>query len=216
MAEVAAIKAEVRNRVGKGGAREVRRQGQVPGIVYGNNEAPLAVAISMRDLNKERKHTGFMSRMLDLDIDGKKNRVLPREIQFDVVKDTPLHIDFIRISKTSKLIVAVPIVFANEEESAGLKRGGVLNVLVHELEIKCAADSIPETISIDVAGLDIHDTIHLSDIKLGKGVEAAHPERDNTIATLIAPSSVRSEAAKEEGGAAEEEQAAAGSEGKSE
>lgn len=214
MAEMTALKAEIRTQVGTGAARAARRAEQVPGILYGNNEDPIAIAISLRDANKELGQPGFMSHIYELQLDGKKIKALPRDVQYDVVKDTPLHIDFLRVSSKSQIVVGVPVSFINEEASPGLKRGGVLNVLIHELELKCPADSIPEVLEIDVAGLEIGDTIHLGDITLAKGIEAAHPERDDTIATMVAPSSVKSEATTEaEEGEAEAEGEAEKAEG---
>ncbi|MEN8236181.1 MAG: 50S ribosomal protein L25/general stress protein Ctc [Pseudomonadota bacterium] len=205
MAEITALKVELRDRVGTGGARATRRAGQIPGIVYGNNEDPVAIAIELRDANKELNRPGFMSHLYELQLDGKKVRALPRDVQYDVVKGQPLHIDFLRVSRKSQIVVGVPVTFINEDASPGLKRGGVLNVLIHELELKCPADSIPEVLEIDVTGLEIGDTIHLVDVTLAKGIEAAHPDRDNTIATMVAPSSVKSEATAEgEAGEAEE------------
>ena len=212
MAEITALKVEIRDRVGTGGARETRRASKVPGIVYGNNEDPVAIAIELRDVNKELSRPGFMSHLYELQLGGKKIRALPRDVQYDVVRGDPLHIDFLRVSSKSQIVVGVPVSFVNEEDSPGLKRGGVLNVLIHELELRCPADSIPEVLEIDVSGLEIGDTIHLKDINLAKGIEAAHPERDNTIATMVAPSSVKSEATTEADEAEAEAEAAAESE----
>ncbi len=153
-----------------------------------------------------------MSTLYELQLGGNKIRALPRDVQYDVVSGDPFHIDFLRVSSKSQIVVGVPVSFVNEEDSPGLKRGGVLNVLIHELELRCPADSIPEVLEIDVSGLEIGDTIHLKDINLAKGIEAAHPERDNTIATMVAPSSVKSEATTEADEAEAEAEAAAESE----
>lgn len=202
MSNIGSIEAQVRSLVGTGGARAVRREGLIPGVVYGGGQAAVSISIDPRAIEKDSRKAGFFTRMYELNINGKKERVLPRDLQLHVIKDHPIHIDFLRVLKGERLHVSIPIVFVNEDKSPGVKRGGVLNVVVHELELACSADHIPEKIEFDLTGRDIHETIHLSDLKLPKDSNALHPERDNTIATIIAPASVRSSAGASDDGAA--------------
>lgn len=209
MTNITTIAAERRLGLGKGAARAARRANRVPGIIYGNQQDPVAINVDAKSLTQELKKSGFLAKLFDVKIDGKAERALPRALQRDPVKGTPIHIDFMRVSKDSLINVAVPLRIINEEQSPGLKRGGVLNLVMHKLELSCPADHIPETIEIDLDGLEIHDTVHLDDLKLPTGAKPAHPERDQTIATVVAPSSVKAEAeaaaAEAEAGEAEAE-----------
>jgi len=195
--QISEIKASARPRSGKGGARAARREGRVPGVIYGNGAAE-NVTLDHRELTLLWGRGKFLSTIIDLDIDGNKQKVIPREIQLDPVKDLPLHVDFLRLSKDDKIQVAVPVVFVNEEESPGLKKGGVLNVVRHELELVCESDKIPDDIQIDVTGLEVGDSVHISQVKLPAGSASAITDRDFTIATVVAPSGMRSEAAEGE------------------
>ena len=205
MSEVSSITVEARERAGKGAARETRRQGKVPGVIYGNKLAPVSIAIDPRVLWAEMNKPGFRTRLFDLSVNGTVERVLCRDVQHHPVNDLPLHVDFLRASGESKIHVQVPVHFVNQEQSTGIKRGGVLNVVQHELEVVAPANAIPEAVIVDLAGLDIGATIHLSGITLPTGVSIVSHEKDMTIATIAAPTVTTA-------GAAEDTDAAAASE----
>jgi len=187
MSEQLTLSAETRERAGKGASRVLRREGRVPAVVYGNNEEPLSIHLEEKALVKALSTGHFMNSVVMIDAGGTPARTLPKDVQFHPVTDRPLHVDFLRISEHSKVQVAVPIHFVDEEESKGLKRGGVLNTVRHELELICDAAEIPEEIEISLAGLDIGDSIHISHLTLPKGSESAITDRDFTIATIVAP-----------------------------
>lgn len=199
MAAAKELKAQARSGVGKGAARALRREGLIPAVIYGNKLAPETIAISYKDAMKHIYAGGFLSHVITLDVDGKKHQVIPRDYQLDPVKDFALHVDFLRVSAKSKINVQVPVHFINEEQSPGLKRGGTLNVVHHHLDLTVSADKIPEFIEVDLAGKDIGDTIHISNIKLPAGAVDHSHEADVTIATLVAPSGLKSEEAAAEG-----------------
>jgi len=184
---------ELRERAGKGAARSTRRAGRVPGVIYGAKQEPLLISLDPRELSRELHKIGFFATLFNLQLDGSSHRVLPRDVQFDPVSDKPLHVDFLRVSSDSKVVVQVPVEFTNEVKSPGLKRGGVLNIVRHEIELRCAVDAIPRTIVIDLDGLDIGDSIHISHVKLPENVRPVI-ERDFTVASIAAPSAVRAEA----------------------
>ncbi len=193
MAENKVLKAQARNGVGKGAAREARRQGLVPAVIYGDKKPPVTVSVAYKDALKFIYAGGFKSHVLDLDVDGTVHKVIPRDYQLDVVMDQPLHIDFLRVSGNSTLHVEVHVNFINEEASPGLKRGGTLNVVRHTVEVIAPANAIPEEITVDLTGTDIGDSLHISTVKLPKGVKPAISDRDFTIATIVAPSALKSE-----------------------
>jgi large subunit ribosomal protein L25 len=195
MSEQLTLSAETRDRAGKGASRAMRREGRVPAVIYGAKEEPLSIHVEEKVLMKMLNTGHFMNSVVMIDVDGKANRTLPKDVQFHPVTDRPLHVDFLRIGEHSTVTVAVPLRFVNEEGSKGLKRGGVLNTVRHELELVCDAAGIPDEIEIDLAGLDIGDSLHISQVKLPKGVESAITDRDFTIATIVAPSGLKSEAA---------------------
>jgi large subunit ribosomal protein L25 len=195
MAAAKELKAQTRSGVGKGAARALRRQGLIPAVIYGDKKPPLAIAISTNEANKRIYAGGFLSHVLTLDVDGEKHRVIPRDYQLDVVKDFPLHVDFLRVGKGAKINVQVHVEFINEEASPGIKRGGVLNIVHHTLDLSVDADNIPEKVTVDLTGKDIGDTIHISAIKLPAGTADHSHETDLTIATIVAPSGLRSEEA---------------------
>lgn len=197
------LKAQARTEVGKGAARALRRQGLVPAVIYGDKKSPLPVSISYNEAMKHIYAGGFLSHVITLDVDGEKHRVIPRDYQLDPVKDTALHVDFLRIGTGSRLNVQVHVQFVNEEQSPGIKRGGVLNIVHHTLELNCPADAIPESVTIDLTGLDIGDTIHIGAVQLPAGVQPHTHEVDMTVATIVAPSGLHSEEA--EAGAVEGE-----------
>jgi len=194
MSEQLTLSAETRERAGKGASRMLRRQGRVPAVVYGNNEDPLAIHLEEKLLVKALSTGHFMNSVVMIDAGGAPVRTLPKDVQFHPVSDRPLHVDFLRISEHAKVTVAVPIRFIDEEDSKGLKRGGVLNAVRHDLELVCDASEIPEQIEISLAGLDIGDSLHISQVKLPAGTESAITDRDFTIATIVSPSVYKVEA----------------------
>jgi large subunit ribosomal protein L25 len=195
MAAAIELKAQARTGVGKGAARAVRRQGLVPAVIYGDNKAPLPIAIPYKEAHKQIYAGGFLSHIMTLDVDGEKHRVIPRDYQLDPVKDFPIHVDFLRVGAGTKLTVDVHVRFINEESSPGLKRGGVLNIVRHTVELSCPGDAIPEELIVDLADKDIGDSLHISMVKLPAGVTPVIRDRDFTIATIAAPSALRSDEA---------------------
>jgi len=194
MSEQLTLSAETRERAGKGASRSLRRTGRVPAVVYGSNESPLAIHVEEKALMMALQGGHFMNSVVMIDAGGAPVRTLPKDVQFHPVTDRPLHVDFLRISEHAKVTVAVPIRFTHEEASKGLKRGGVLNTVRHELELHCDAAEIPEEIEISLAGMDIGDSLHISAVTLPKGTESAISDRDFTIATIVAPSGLKMEA----------------------
>ena len=193
MSDTLNLPAETRERAGKGASRALRREGRVPAVVYGGNEEPLSIHVEEKLLVKQLGTGHFLNSIVEIEVGGKKLRTLPKDVAFHPVSYRPLHADFLRLSKDSTVHVNVPVLFINEEDSPGLKRGGVLNIVRHELELICDADKMPEDIQIDVTGLDIGDSIHISSVTLPKGSTSSITDRDFTIATIIAPSGLRSE-----------------------
>jgi large subunit ribosomal protein L25 len=204
MAEITIIAAQRRERAGKGPARAARRAGRVPGVIYGSKKDPAMVTVDPRELDRELKSGVFLATIYDIKVDQAKERVLPRDVQFDPVTDRPIHVDFLRVSAATSVTVQIPVNFLNEEESPGLKRGGLLNVVRHEIEMNCRADAIPAGIDVDLTGLDIGDSIHISMITLPDGVEPTITDRDFTVATVAAPTLVTEEEEAEEGAELEE------------
>jgi len=202
MSDALTLPAERRERAGKGASRALRREGRIPAVIYGGKEEPLAIHIEEKELVRQLNTGHFMNSILQIEIDGKQVRTIPKDVALHPVKDRPLHADFLRLSKESKIEVQVPVIFINEEESPGLKKGGVLNVVRHDLELVCASDKIPDEIEIDVTGKEVGDSIHISEVTLPDGSESAITDRDFTIATLVAPSALKKS---EEGGEDEEE-----------
>jgi len=210
MSEVLDLVAEVRERAGKGASRAIRREGRVPAVIYGEKQEPASIHIEEKVLMKAL-HTGhFFNSVVMLDVAGKKVRTLPKDVQFHPVTDRPLHADFLRIGEHTKVNVNVPVHFKDEELSPGIKRGGVLNIVVHDLGLSVDAAEIPEEIAVSLKGLDVGENIHLSQIALPKGATALDHE-DITIATIVAPSALKS--AEGEDAAAEDGAAAEGGEG---
>ena len=193
MSEQLTLAAETRERAGKGASRHLRREGRVPAVIYGNNEQPLSIHLEEKALVKALSGGHFMNSVVMIEAGDGPTRTLPKDVQFHPVSDRPLHVDFLRISADHKVHVEVPVVFVNEAASPGLKRGGVLNIVRHELELVCAPDSIPDEIQIDVTGLDVGASIHISHVNLPEGAASAITDRDFTIATIVAPSGLRSE-----------------------
>jgi large subunit ribosomal protein L25 len=201
------LKAQARSGVGKGAARALRREGLIPAVIYGDKKAPLPISVSYKDAMKAIYAGGFLSHVITVEVDGEKHRVIPRDYQLDPVKDKALHVDFLRVGKGTKLNVQVPVHFANEDASPGIKRGGVLNIVHHTLDLTVDADNIPEEIVIDLTGLDVGDSVHISGIKLPAGATDHSHESDLTIATIVAPSGLRAEEAEAGGEAAAPEAA---------
>jgi large subunit ribosomal protein L25 len=203
------LKAEAREQVGKGSARAVRRDGKVPAVIYGDKQPPLAIALSYKDVYYKIHGGGFMTTIATIDVGGEKIQVLPKDYQLDPVRDFPMHVDFLRIGKDTIVTVDIPVHFINEEKSPGIKRGGVLNVVRHEVEFHCPATSIPEFITLDLDGTDIGDSLHISAVKLPEGVRPVISDRDFTIATIAGSSAMKPEPAEEgaEATAAEEPEA---------
>ena len=197
MAETTILNGNLRINTGKGFARASRRAGRIPAIIYGDKQDTISIDIGEREYKKIMTQSGIFSRLLDLNIDGKSNIVLTRDIQFHPVSENPLHVDFLRIGKGSTITVSIPVSFINEELSPGLKTGGVLNTVRFELELECPADSIPEKIEINLEGLIVGDSIKISSVNLPDGVSSTITDRDFTIATIAAPT-VMSEVSTEE------------------
>jgi large subunit ribosomal protein L25 len=187
------LKAEAREQVGKGSARAVRRNGKVPAVIYGDKQPPLAIALSYKDVYYKIHGGGFLTTVATIDVDGKKIQVLPKDYQLDPVKDFPLHVDFLRVGKNTEVNVNVPVHFINEEKSPGIKRGGVLNIVRHEVEFHCPANAIPDSITVDLAGTEIGESIHISAVTLPAGVRPVISDRDFTIATIAGSSAMKSE-----------------------
>ena len=187
MSDVQNLSAELRSRAGKGAARQTRRGGRVPGVIYGNKQPATLISVEPRELLRQLRKKAFHATLFDIACDGKKERVLPRDVQFDPVTDKPTHVDFMRVGENTRVYVDVPVVFQNEAQSPGLKRGGVLNIVRHEVELICSVDHIPQQITIDLAGLDIGDSVHISRVKLPEGVRPAIGVRDFTVATIAVP-----------------------------
>ncbi|MGB3796350.1 MAG: 50S ribosomal protein L25/general stress protein Ctc [Alteraurantiacibacter sp.] len=191
MSDALKLPAETRDRAGKGASRALRREGRVPAVIYGGKEEPTPIHVEEKELVKQLMTGHFMNSIVMVSVDGKETRTLPKDVSLDPVSDRPIHADFLRLTKGSKIEVNVPVVFVNEEESPGLKKGGVLNVVRHELELVCEGDKIPGEIEIDVTGLEVGDSIHISALTLPEGSESAITDRDFTIATVVAPSALK-------------------------
>ena len=192
MSDALTLPAEAREKAGKGASRALRRAGRVPAVIYGGKEEPQTIHVEEKELVRQLGTGHFANSIVMIEIGGKSVRTLPKDVAFHPVNDRPLHVDFLRLSKDAKVEVLVPVLFTNEDASPGLKKGGVLNIVRHELELVCASDSIPEEIQIDVTGRDVGESIHISDVTLPKGVTSAITDRDFTIATLVAPSALKS------------------------
>lgn len=191
MVETVTIAAQPRERAGKGAARAVRRAGQIPAVIYGNGEAPILVALDPKEVLREVEKPGFFTRVYDVKLNGSTHRVLPRDVQLHPVTDRPEHVDFMRVGANTRIRVAVPVRFENQAGSPGLKRGGVLNVVRHTIDVYCVVDNIPQAITVNLEGLDIGDSVHISAVKLPDGVRPVIANRDFTIAAVAAPTVVR-------------------------
>ncbi len=193
MSDMLTLPAETRERAGKGASRVLRREGRVPAVIYGNKETALSIHVEEKELARQLGTGHFFNSIVEIEVGGEKLRTLPKDVAFHPVSSRPLHVDFLRLSAHAKIHVDVPVVFINEAASPGLKRGGVLNIVRHELELICEPESMPDDIQIDVTGLEIGDAIHFHQITLPEGTTSAITERDFTIATIVAPSALQSQ-----------------------
>ncbi|MGB6231622.1 MAG: 50S ribosomal protein L25/general stress protein Ctc [Litorimonas sp.] len=183
----------VREGTGTGAAREARRNGLVPGVVYGGEEGPVPVAVKMNEVLKALNSGDFLGSMIELSHEGKNQKVFTKDVQFHPVTDFPQHVDFYRVTNKTKSDVEVPVTFVGEEESPGMKRGGVLNIVRYAIEVTAPAGEIPEGFEADVSELDIGDGVNISDIKLPKGIKPTITDRDFTIATIVASRTSKTE-----------------------
>ena len=197
MATVKELKATARPAGGKGAARAERRAGRVPGVIYGNNQAPVTISVDDADLRQRILAGRFLTTIYDIDLEGKKHRVIPRDFHLDPVRDFPIHVDFMRLGEGATIQVSVPLHIQNADTAPGVKRGGTVNIVTHTIDLECSVDNIPQYVDADVSGLEISYSLHLSDIKLPSGVKSLSRE-DVTLVTIVPPS-----------GYAEEQKAAA-------
>ena len=193
MSEQLTLPAEARDRAGKGASRALRREGRVPAVVYGEKKDALSIHVEEKLLSKMLSTGHFMNSVVMIEFQGKPQRTLPKAVDFHPVSSRPIHVDFLRIGEHTKVTVAVPMRFDDEDDSPGLKRGGVLNVVSHELELVCDAANIPNEIHMSLAGLDIGDSIHIGQVKLPDGVTPSNTDEDFTVATIVAPSAMKAE-----------------------
>jgi large subunit ribosomal protein L25 len=206
MADTITFAAEARERAGKGAARQTRRDGRVPAVIYGNKQAPVMISLGSKELLKQARGHGFFSHVFEIDIGGTKERVLARDLQKDPLTGAPLHVDFMRFGATTRFEVDVELVFENEEESPGLKFGGVLNVIMRTIPLMCRPDAIPESISVDLTGLEVGDVIHVDKLAIPASAELMITDPEAAVATIAAPTVAT----------AEEEEAAEGEEAEAE
>ena len=197
MATVKELKATARPSVGKGAARAERRAGKVPGVIYGNNQPPLPISVEDRELRQRIQAGRFLTTIYDIELDGKKHRVIPRDFHLDSVRDFPIHVDFMRLGEGATIRISVPLHVQRADASPGVKRGGTVNIVTHAIDLECSVDNIPQYLEADVSGLEIGHSLHLSNIKLPTGVKSLARE-DITLVTIVPPS-----------GYAEEQKAAA-------
>ncbi|MEM1052974.1 MAG: 50S ribosomal protein L25/general stress protein Ctc [Pseudomonadota bacterium] len=191
MSDALTLPAERRERAGKGASRALRREGRVPAVIYGGKDEPQMIHVEEKELVRQLMTGHFMNSIVQVEVGGDTVRTLPKDVALHPVTDRPTHADFFRLSKDAKVEVSIPVVFVDEGESPGLVKGGVLNVVRHEVDLVCEADKIPGEIEVSVAGKDVGDSIHISEVKLPAGSESAITDRDYTIATLVAPSALK-------------------------
>ena len=193
MSDTYVLEGQLRDRTGKGAARELRRNSMVPCVIYGDKKDPLAIALPYKELSMKVHGGGFMTTIATIKVDGQDHRVLPKDYQMHPVRDFVEHVDFLRVSRSTIVTVEVPVSFENDDVSVGLKRGGVLNIVRHGVEVNCPADSIPDSFSVDLTEFDLGDAVKISNISLPEGVEPTITDRDFTIATIAAPAGLKSE-----------------------
>ncbi|MFA5969410.1 MAG: 50S ribosomal protein L25/general stress protein Ctc [Sphingomonas sp.] len=192
MSEVLTLAAETREQLGKGASRSLRRTGRVPAVIYGNKQDPAAIHVEEKALYRLLMTGHFMNSVVMLEVGGAQVRTLPKDVAFDPVTDRPVHADFLRISEHATVTVSVPVHFVDEEECAGIKRGGVLNIVRHEIDLVVDAASIPDDVTVSLKGFDVGDSIHISAVTLPAGAKSAIEDRDFTLATIVAPSALKS------------------------
>ena len=188
MREVISIAAEARSRAGKGTARATRLKLRVPAVIYGGKEPPVIISIDSKELLAQYNKGSFLTRLFDIELPEGKQRVLPRDVQLHPVTDRPIHADFMRVDANSRIRIFVPVHFVDTDQSPGIKKGGVLNIVRHEVEFYCPANEIPESITVSLAGTEIGTSIHISAVKLPAGLKPVISNRDFTVATVAAPS----------------------------
>ena len=193
MSDALNLSAETRERAGKGASRAVRREGRVPAVIYGNKQEPLSIHVEEKALVKALSTGHFMNTVVLIEANGQQIRTLPKDVQFHPVTDRPLHVDFLRIGEHTTVHVNVPVVFTDEADAPGIKRGGVLNIVQHDIELIVDAALIPDEIKVSLKGLEVGESIHISNITLPRGAKAAITDRDFTIATIVAPSALKSQ-----------------------
>ena len=187
MATVIELKATERPKAGKGAARAVRREGRVPGVIYGDNKPPVSIALDFKELKLKIYAGHFMTTVCNLDVDGTKHRVIARDFQLDPIMDNPMHVDFLRLGQGAQVRVRVPIHVINADQAPGIKRGGTVNIVTHTISVQVSADEIPQAFEVDLAGLDINYSRHLSDIKVPENVKVLE-QGDITLVTIVPPS----------------------------
>jgi len=195
MPEITTLNAEPRAQAGKGAARAMRRAGRVPSIIYGENKEPVMISLEPRELSRALANRGFFATLIDVKVDGTVHRTLPRDVQLHPATDAPMHVDFMRVGGHAQVTVTVPVVFVNPEMSPGIRRGGILNIVRHGIELSCPVDNIPDQLVVELNGLEIGDSIHISRVIVPEGCRPTIAERDFTIASIAASSAVREEAA---------------------
>jgi large subunit ribosomal protein L25 len=189
MSDVMTLTAQVRGRAGTGGAREARRAGLVPAVIYGDAKDSVMISIDGAELAKHLRRPGFLTHVFEIDVAGRKERVLPREVQHDPVSGQPLHVDFLRFGAGTRITVEVDLDFANEEKAPGLKKGGVLNVVMRSIELVCKPDAIPQSVQVDLTGLEVGDVIHVGALTLPAGATLGDADAEDTVASIAAPTS---------------------------
>ena len=211
MSDKIQMTAQVREGTGKGTARSLRRENKIPAVIYGNNKAPVTITMAEKEITMEYHKGHLFTTLVDIDVDGKKELVLARDVQTHVVTDNILHVDFLRVSAKTKIAVMVPVNFINEEASPAMSAGAILNTVRHEVELNCKATEIPESIDVDLTGKEYGESVNISDASLPNGVTPVIDDRDFTIATLVEPK--KADEPEETAEAAEGEEAAAEGEG---
>jgi len=187
MAAIKELAAVTRSGTGKGAARSVRREARVPGVIYGGGEKPEPISVDFKDINKHIYAGHFLTTIFEIDVEGRKERVLPRDYQLDVITDRPLHVDFLRLRPGTRVRTNVPVHVVNREGAPGLKRGGTVNLVRHNLELLAPADNIPEAIEVDLTGMDFHDAVHIADLKMPEGCRPAATKGNATVVTIVPP-----------------------------
>ena len=187
MAAIKQLAAVTRSGTGKGAARSVRREGRVPAVIYGGGLKPEPISVDYKDVNKLIYSGHFLTSIFELEVEGRKERVLPRDYQLDVVTDRPVHVDFLRLTQGSRVRIGVPVHVVNREASPGVKKGGAVNLVLHSVELVVPAESIPESIVVDLTGMDFHDSVHVTALKLPEGCKPADTRIDYTVVTVVPP-----------------------------